>query len=91
MLFANVYVQCISLAETLPTVLAAESVRAIVYSLVTLEPRASRKGLPTSIPLAHMFSFEGMGPLDMLFKMFVLDIVLVAIGVWALEWARIGM
>jgi hypothetical protein len=91
MFLANVDVQCVTLSETLATVLAAKSVRAVVYSLVTLQPRASRKRLSTAVPLAHMFSFECMGTLDMLFEMFVLDIVLVAIRIWAFEWARIGM
>lgn len=91
MIFSGMLVQGLFFAEALATVLAAESLLSFVHCLVALESGTSDKALSTALLGADMFPFECMDSLDMLFQMFVLNIILVTASVCALEWSGIGV
>lgn len=84
-------VQGLFFAEALAAILAAESLLSFVHSLVALESGTSDKALSTALLWADMFPFECMDSLDMLFQMFVLNVILVTASICALEWSRIGV
>ena len=62
---------------------ACKSVDTFMCSLMSAKPCASQKALATVLPIANIFSFLFVRSFDVLLKVFVLVVSLVAVGVWA--------
>ena len=91
MILADMFVECLPFPEALTAVLAAEAVCTFVNSLVPLKPSSGHKCLSTAFLLAHVLPVMGVNGFNMLFQVFVLDVILVAAFVGAFEGARIGV
>lgn len=91
MIFSNVLAQCFLLSETLPTVLATESLFAFVNGLVSFKSSTRHKALTAAFLLTDVFSLKSMDGFDVLLQVLVLYIVLIATIIRALKWSRIGV
>lgn len=89
---ADVALEGLVLAEALVArreVSASESLLALVDELMSAETGGRQERLPAAVVGADMVSLGPVRALDMLLEMLLLDVVLVAAGMWANERALV--
>lgn len=83
--FQDMLVERLSLAEALSTVTASETIGAFVDSLMSLQASSCDEALTAAFSLADMLALVRMYGLDVLLEMLVFNVVLVTVVIWAFK------